>query len=103
MTRLETLDLRFRSPRSCPDPASRPLPPLTRFVLLTLTRLIFEGVYEYLEDLLARTDARLYRLYIAFFMDLDFDLPQLHRLIGHAEEFKAFDHAKVRFPIAQLC
>ena len=26
-------------------------------------------------------------------MDLDFDVPQLHRLIGHAEEFKTFDRA----------
>src|SRR5712675_2017130 len=74
MTRLEFLDLRFRSPRSRPDPASQPLPPLTRFVLPALTRLIFEGVYEYLEDLLARIDPPLlYHLYIVFFMDLDFD------------------------------
>jgi len=29
------------------------------------------------------------------FMDLDFDVSQLHRLIGHAEEFKAYNHAKV--------
>jgi len=28
-------------------------------------------------------------------MDLDFDVPQLHRLIDHAEEFKTFNHAGV--------
>jgi len=89
---------------SRPDPESRPLSPPTRIVLPALTDLEFKGVYEYLEDLLARIDAPLlYRLSVIFFMDLDFDVPQLHRLIGHAEEFKAFDHAKVRFPIAQLC
>jgi hypothetical protein len=78
----------FRSPQS------RPLPPPTRFVLLTLTTLIFKGVSEHLEDLLARMDAPLLDdLYIEFFMDLDFNVPQLHRLI--AEEFKTFDRADV--------
>jgi len=96
MTRLESLSLRFRSPLSLFDPGSRPLPPPTRDVLPALTELIFKGVYGYLEDLLARIDApRLYYLSIRFFMDLNFDVPQLHRLIGHAEEFKAFDHAEV--------
>jgi hypothetical protein len=28
-------------------------------------------------------------------MGLNFDVPQLHRLIGHAEEFKAFNSAKM--------
>jgi hypothetical protein len=28
-------------------------------------------------------------------MDLNFDVPQLHRLIGHAEDFKTVDHADV--------
>ena len=96
MTRLESLHLQFRSPRSRPDPASRPLLPPTRSVLPALTKLIFGGVYEYLEDLLTRIDAPLLcYLYVDFFMDLNFDLPQLHRLIGHAEEFKAYNHAKV--------
>jgi len=94
MTRLETLCLRFRSPRSRPDSdlASRPLPPPTRFVVPSLTRLTFKGVYEYLEDLLARIDVpRLQSLSITFFMDLDFEVPQLHRIIGHAEEFKTLN------------
>jgi len=96
MATLETLHLQFRSPRSRPDPASRPLPPSTRFVLPALTKLSFKGVHEYLEDLLARIDAPLlYYLHIVFFMDLNFGVPQLHRLIGHAEEFKAFDHAEM--------
>jgi len=96
MTRLEFLHLRFDSPRSRPDPASRPLSPPTRFVLPALTRLIFRGVYEYLEDVLARIDApHLYYLSVIFFTDLDFVVPQLHRFIGHAEEFKTFDRADV--------
>jgi hypothetical protein len=96
MTSLESLHLRFRSPQSRPDPESRPLPPPTRFVLPALTQLMFKGVYEYFEDLLARIDApRLYYLRVIFFMDLNFEVPQLHRLIGHAEEFKTFDRANV--------
>jgi hypothetical protein len=96
MTTLEYLRLVFRSSQSRLDPENRPLPPPTRFVLSTLTELRFEGVHEYLEDLLARIDApRLDRLFIVFFMDFNFDLPQLHRLIGHFEEFNTFDHAGV--------
>jgi len=96
MTRLETLCLEFRSPRSRPDPESRPRPPPTRFALPALTELKFKGVYEYLEGLLARIDApRLYYLRVIFFMDLDFDIPELHRFISHVEEFKTFDRADV--------
>jgi len=96
MTRLESLRLKFLSPRSRPDPASRLLHPLTRFVLPALTRLMFKGVYEYLEDLLTRIDAPLLDyLEITFFMDLDFDVPQLYRLIDHAEVFNTFDQAEV--------
>ena len=79
-----------------PDPESRPLPSPMRFSLPALTELIFVGVYEYLEDLLAvaRINAPLLDyLRIVFFMDLNFDVPQLHQLIGHVEEFKIFDHA----------
>jgi len=96
MTRLESLHLQFRSPRSFPNTTSQHLPPSARFVLPALTKLVFRGIYEYLEDLLARIDAPLlYYLRIIFFKDLDFDVPQLRRLIGHAEGFKAFDHAEV--------
>jgi hypothetical protein len=96
ITRLELLGLLFDSPRSRPDPESQPVPPPTRFVLPALTQLMFRGVYEYLEVLLARFDVpRLYDLDTKFFMDLDFDVPQLHRLIGHAENFKTFDRAEV--------
>jgi F-box-like len=96
MTSLESLHLRFGSPQSRPNPASRPLPPPTRFVLPALTQLIFKGVYEYLEVLLARVDAPLLdKLYIEFFMDLDFDVPQLHRFIVNVEKFKAFNRADV--------
>jgi len=96
MTRLKTLDLQFRSPRSLSDSTSRPLPPPTRFVLPALTELRFRGVYEYLEDLLARIDAPfLYHLHIIFFTNPNLDFPQLRRLISNAGDFKEFDHGGV--------
>ncbi|KAI9513369.1 hypothetical protein F5148DRAFT_15 [Russula earlei] len=93
MFRLETLGVDFRSPRY---PASRPPPPLTRSVLPALTDLYLCGVYEYLEDLLAQIEAPLLKkLEIMFFMDLDFAVPQLHRLIGQAGSFKSCNNASV--------
>ena len=96
MTRLESLYLRFRSPRPRRGPPSRLLPRPTRIVLPALTKLTFQGAYEYLEDLLAPIDTPLlYRLYIVFFTDLTFDVPQLHRLIGYVAGFKVLDHADI--------
>ncbi|KAI9452740.1 hypothetical protein F5148DRAFT_497315 [Russula earlei] len=96
MSRLESLNLKFRSPRSRPDPPSRSTPPLIRSILSALTYLLFQGVHEYLEDLLAQIEAPLLStLAITFFMDLDFVVPQLHRLISQAERFKTCDKAFV--------
>jgi hypothetical protein len=96
MTSLKSLRLEFRSTLSPPDPESRRRPPPARFVLPALTQLWFKGVYEYLEDLLARIDVPdLYYLRVIFFMALNFDVPQLHQLIGHVEELKTYDRASV--------
>ncbi|KAI9457878.1 hypothetical protein F5148DRAFT_1369529 [Russula earlei] len=94
LSRLEALYLGFRSPLY---PASRPPPPLTRSVLPALRELAFKGVHEYLEDLSAQIEAPLLtRLIIIFFMDIDFVVPQLHRLISQAESFNSCDKATVR-------
>ncbi|KAI9450045.1 hypothetical protein F5148DRAFT_1379180 [Russula earlei] len=94
LSRLESLGLGFESPLY---PASRPPPPLTRSVLPALTELAFRGVHEYLEDLLAQIEVPfLNTLEITFFMVPDFVLPQLHRLISHAESFETCDRATVR-------
>ncbi|KAI9453114.1 hypothetical protein F5148DRAFT_484998 [Russula earlei] len=96
MSRLETLYVGFQSPLSRPDPASRPPPLLTRSVLPALTKIVFRGVHEYLEDLLAHIEApSLNRLEITFFMNFDFVVPQLHQLISRAESFKTFEKAFV--------
>ncbi|KAI9442080.1 hypothetical protein F5148DRAFT_1153908 [Russula earlei] len=75
----------------------RPPPPLTRSVLPALRELVFKGVHEYLEDLLAQIEAPLLTtLHVTFFMDIDFVLSQLHRLISKTESFKTCDRATVR-------
>ncbi|KAI9510566.1 hypothetical protein F5148DRAFT_1281763 [Russula earlei] len=91
MSKLESLGLGFRSPLY---PASRL--PLTRSVLPALTQLTFQGVHEYLEDLLAQIEAPLLnKLYVTFFMDIDLILPQLHRLISQVKSFNSCDRAEV--------
>ncbi|KAI9454363.1 hypothetical protein F5148DRAFT_429608 [Russula earlei] len=96
MSRLETLRLEFESPRSRSDLASRPRPPPTRSVLPALTQLMFQGVHEYLEDVLAQIEApNLNKLEITFFMDVHFVVPHLLQLIGHTKSFKKCDRAFV--------
>jgi hypothetical protein len=101
LTTLGSLCLRFTSPRSCPDQASRRLPPLTRTVLPFLSSLIFNGASEYLEDLVACIDApQLIQLDIAFFNDLVFDIPQSVQFIRRTPSFETLKKAWVFFEFA---
>ena len=98
LTRLETLDIRFESPRSRPDRITRRPPPLTRILLPVLATLYFAGVSEYLEDFVARIDAPLLKeLNVTSFHQLIFDIPQLTQFIGRTPEFKAHDKLRVAF------
>ena len=69
------------------SPLSRPVeiapPPLTRAVFPALTSLDFRGVSEYCEDFLGRIEGpHLFSCSMMFFMDLVFDIPQLHNFIN---------------------
>ena len=98
LTRLETLVIRFESPRSRPDRITRRPPPLTRILLPALATLAFTGVSEYLDDFVARIDAPLLKkLEMTFFHQLIFDIPQLTQFIGCTPEFKAHDNLRVLF------
>jgi hypothetical protein len=100
LTSLERLSLGLESPKSSPDQESGPYaPPLpTRSILPILTVLLFQGVNEYLEDLLARIDApRLHRLWITFFNDIFFDTRELIQFIGRTLPFKPLNEAHVVF------
>jgi hypothetical protein len=82
LTSLEYLLLKFQSPLSRPDRATRPPPPSTRSVLSVLRSFRFKGDSEYLNDLVAHIDApRLGDLRIALFNDIVFDIPQLVQFI----------------------
>jgi hypothetical protein len=86
LTRLQGLRLAFESPRSRP-PSPRPPPPLTRTVLPALRGLLFTGVSEYLEDLVARINAPLLcESHIIFFHQLEFNTPQLAQFISRRNE-----------------
>ena len=94
LTRLRYLRIKFQSPASRPD--RRGPPPLTRVILPALEELAFEGVSEYLEDLVARIDApRLRSLDISFSHQLIYDVQQLLYFIGHAGSFRLSSHAEV--------
>ncbi|KAH9971523.1 hypothetical protein BGW80DRAFT_443372 [Lactifluus volemus] len=97
-TRLTNLSIGFISPTSRPDPATRHPPLLTRVVLPALTKFGFHGVSEYLEDLMARTDAPLLRAArITVFNQLVFSIQQLPRFIGHAPALMPFYTASINF------
>jgi hypothetical protein len=98
LTSLSHLTLKFASSRSCPDRASRRPSPSTRSVLSVLLRFQFTGVNEYLEDLVACIDApQLSDLYITFFNDTVFDIPQFIQFTGRTPLSRALEKAHITF------
>jgi hypothetical protein len=78
LTKLERLEIIFGSPRIRPDRNKRS-PPQTRTLLPVLTKLHFEGVRQYLEDLVVQIDAPLLdKLEISHRIS---DIPQLTEFI----------------------
>jgi hypothetical protein len=78
---LRWLSIGFRSPLSRPVEIAPP--PLTRAVFPALAHLFFRGVSEYFEGFIARIEGpHLFTFAIMFFMDLVFDIPQLHNFIN---------------------
>lgn len=97
LTGLGSLSIEFQSPRF-PDRTNRHPPPLTRTVLPALTRLLFQGVSEYLEDLVARIDAPLlHHAGITFFNQLTFDILQLPQFMHRTEMLASPTRAVVTF------
>jgi hypothetical protein len=98
LTKLEGLDLRFRSPRSRAERENRHPLSLARVVLPALTWLQFRGDSEYLDDIMSRIDAPLLdNMNIIFLNQLVFDTPQLRRLICRTGKFEAPDSASIQF------
>ena len=83
LARLECLAIAFKSPPSHPARETRHPHSPTRSILFALTFFWFQGVSEYLEDLVARIDAPLLdTFHIRFFHQLIFDTPQLTQFIA---------------------
>ena len=98
LTSLEELKFQFHSPQSSPDQESRPPLPPTRSVLQTLKTFSFKGVYEYLEEFVARIDTpRLDRLSTTFFNDVDFSTPELNQFISRTPTLGEYDEARLIF------
>lgn len=98
LTRLESLSVEFQCPRPFPDRNRRHPPPLTRAVIPALTRLHFQGVSEYLEDLVARINAPLLdHVIITFFNQLLFEIPQLPQFVNRTEKLILLNRATVTF------
>ena len=96
LTRLKTLSLRFRSPRSRPDRAGRFLHPSSRTLLPALTFFGFKGATEYLEDLVSRIDVPLLESSdMTFFHQILFDIVQFPNLASHMEMFTGLGRADV--------
>ena len=96
LTGLRYLSFKFVSLPFFPDQGSRHPPSPTYVVLPSLTRLSFEGVSEYLMDLVARVNAPLLdHIFIEFFDEPITDTLPLVQFIGRTPTFKTFDEARV--------
>ncbi len=98
LSSLEELALLFRSPQSRPGWESRRPPPPKRSVIPALEYFVFEGVIEYLEDLVTYIDApQLDNSLITFFDQINFDGPRLAQFISRTSILGDCRDAHVEF------
>ena len=99
LANLVSLTIGFISPLSRHDLRRRRPPQLpTRTVLPTLTRFVYHGSSEYLEDLVARIDTPLLdSIEIAFLFQLIFDSPHLSQFMRRSTRVEAPHEAHVVF------
>jgi len=100
LTRLESLFLFFRyplaRPRSALEGRRPPPPPLARSILPSLTEFSFKGASEYLEEILARVDPRLFKMNITFFNQIIFNTPQLFQFIRRRPTLREPKEGRIR-------
>ena len=97
LSNLETLRLEFQSSASRPDRGCLSLPPPKRSILPALTIFRFEGVTEYLEELVAYIDTpQLIQMDISFFNEIKFDCPRLAQYINCTPTLGEVDGAHVK-------
>ena len=97
MNNLELFTLEYRSTPSSPRPRRRP-PPSARVVLPSLTRFLFHGASEYLEDFLAQVGSlQLNFFHITSFNQLAFGLSQLPQFISRSGNIKTLTQTTLVF------
>jgi len=93
---LESLALKFQSPRSRPDILSPPR--IHRSLLPVVTHFWFKGVREYLDEFVACIDTPQLRcLDITLFNDMVFDTPNLIQFITRLSMLNAPENAHISF------
>lgn len=101
LTRLQSFDLEFDTPRSRPSRSSRRSRQIVPTVLPVLTRFFYTGVSEYLEDFVAQINTPLLdTIHITFFNQLIFEVsqfPHFVNFINRIEKFELLDQANVAF------
>ena len=97
LTRLKFLRLDFLPPGLPPNIHQNPRQQ-TRVLLPSLTWLEFQGVNEYLEDLISRIEAPLLdSINVKFFDQIIFDVTHLLQFITHSEKLNSPNEAKMNF------
>jgi hypothetical protein len=98
LSSLESLALGFQSRQSRPDWESQSLSPPKRYILPALFGFRFQGVTEYLEELVTHIDTpHLEDMRMTFFDQIDFDCPRLTQFINRTPTLGARDEAYVKF------
>ena len=104
LTSIETVSLRFLSPRFHPDWESRSLLPKIRSVLPSLNHFRFKGATEYLEELVTRIETpQINEMNIDFFNETGFDCPQLAQFINFTPILNKLNEAHVQFYCNSAC
>ena len=93
MVNLKSLSIGFEPSIFRPDLESRRPPPSTRTILPSLTRLAFQGVVEYLEDLVSQIDAPMLNITRITFYRLIFDIPQVAQFMRRTTMFEVLNEA----------
>ena len=98
LTCLDYLCLYFRYVRPVLESRRSSPPQLTRSILPSLTKVLFQGKSEYLEQILARIDTpRINELHITFFNQFMFDTPQLFQFISQKPTLSAPEKGHIIF------
>ena len=100
LSNLKSLTLNLEHSPPYPDWEIRSLPQPKRSILPALTEFHFDGLIEYLEELVTRIKTpQLDKMYITFYRptDFDFDCSRLIQFINRTPTLRALDEAHVEF------